>query len=131
MNPHAVHHHDTSSPSDPVLPLPPDVLLLLAAVLGLRIAVSKPTVAALGAHNQDDVVSEPGLQAGDHAAVLAGQRLLQIDDLGLDMTQDVHVSIGRGEGQDATVLLDQPLRLRVDGVEGRVRGGGGCARLQW
>ncbi len=67
---------------------------------------------------------QPRLQARHHAAVVARQRLLQVDDLGLDVPQDVRVPVGRREGQDLAVLLHERLRLRVDGVEGRVRRGG-------
>jgi hypothetical protein len=125
LHPLAIHHHHAAAPSDAILTVPPQLLLLfLAGLLGLGIAVGETAIAALGANDQDHVVAHPRLQGRHHAAVLAGQRLLQVNDLRLDVAQDVRVAVGGREGQDEAVLLDEGLRLRIDGVVGCVRTGG-------
>lgn len=75
---------------------------------------------ALGAHDEDDVVPEPRLDLRDGRPVVARERLLQVDDLGLEVPQDVDVAVARGEREDHGLVLDEREGLGLDGVEGGV-----------
>ena len=128
MHPRHIDNYDTTPTPNALLALPPHhflpILLFLFPLLRLRLAVDETAaVSAVGADDQHNVVAKPRLQLRHHAAVLARQRLLQVDDLGLDVAQDVGVALRRRERQDHALLFDERLGLRVHGVEGGVGGG--------
>ncbi|KAK3947870.1 hypothetical protein QBC32DRAFT_72700 [Pseudoneurospora amorphoporcata] len=128
-----IHHNNSPPPSHPLFLLPPldffILLLLLAVLLGiiiLRIRISKTTISLLSANHQHNVVPQPRLEGSDHAAIGAGKRFLEVNDFGLDVTQDVRVTGGRGEGQDVRRLGDKGGCLLVEGGVGRVGTGIWC-----
>lgn len=114
MYTHAIDDDNTATSADTLRFLPP--FLNLGGTFSFWLAIGKPAGALLSTHNQNYIVSQPGLHVGDDAAVVAAQRLLQIDDVGLQMTQDMDVAVGGGKWQDHGFLFNQTKSLRVDGV---------------
>lgn len=57
-------------------------------------------------------------------SVFTGKRLLQVDNFWLKMVKYVHIACRRGEGEDASLFLNQADGLRVNRVEGWVAGRG-------
>lgn len=126
MNPHAVDHNDASAPPNPVLSLPP--LLNLAWLLRFRLAVGQPAMSTLGADDEDDIVPEPGLELGDHTAIVTRQRFLEIYNLRLQVPQDVNVPVCTRKGKHHGLLFHEREGLRIDGIECRTRPRGVEAR---
>jgi hypothetical protein len=61
-------------------------------------------------------MSQPGLKVSDDIAVVSAQRLLEIQDLWLDVTQNVNMAIWRGEWENGSLLFHQFERLGVNGI---------------
>lgn len=122
MNAHTINYNNAPAASDALGTLPP--LRRLLGALGLGLAVSQSAGAGVSADNKRDVVAEPGLQVAHEGAVFAAERLLQVDEVGLQGAQDVRVAGSGREGDDHGLLFNERERLRVDGVEGGVRRSG-------
>ena len=64
---------------------------------------------------------------GDYFAVIACEGFLEVYDVGVEVTEDVDVAGGCGEGDDHSIFFDEGEGLLVDGGEGR--GSGHVSRM--
>lgn len=97
MHPNTINNYDTPSTTNSLLLLPPQLLgrrrglFLPGRSLDLAV-VGQATGAVLGADDEHDVVTRPRLQGPYVRAILAGERLLEVDDIRLQVPEHMHVT---------------------------------------
>lgn len=112
--PERINHIDALSNAGGAFALPP--LLALFCKGGFVVTVDQTSTTAFIA-DDDDHLANPSRDVLDMLAVVAGQGLLDVHDVGREVAHEVHESGLGAEGHDGALLLHNGLGLGVKGVE--------------